>query len=162
MITYAERLKDPRWQRKRLERLQIAEFRCESCEDETKTLHVHHKFYRKGAMPWEYTDQELEVLCEDCHEAIHQLRSRLNAAIAQLDDYDVHRLLGYAQALLMWGLGDGPERLKLENYEHATGVSDVIGSQMGTEQILKLTARDSCITAQTLRDLWDLRKKQSL
>ena len=160
MITYAEHLKDPRWQRKRLERLQLAEFRCENCDDETKTLHVHHKFYRKGAMPWEYTDQELEVLCEDCHESIHQLRSRLNAAVTQLDVYDVHRLLGYAQALHMWGLGDNPGRLKLENYEHAEGASDVIGFPMGAEQILELMAEDRCITARTLRELWDLRKNR--
>jgi len=29
--TYAEKLKDPRWQKKRLERLDLAEWECEIC-----------------------------------------------------------------------------------------------------------------------------------
>lgn len=70
-LAYRVQLKDPRWQRRRLERLQVAHFRCEECADTKKTLHVHHKKYRDGAAPWEYTDDELEVLCDDCHEARH-------------------------------------------------------------------------------------------
>lgn len=70
-MTYAEQLKHPKWQKRRLEILDRAKFRCESCEDSETTLHVHHKRYRKGAMAWEYSDQELIALCEDCHESEH-------------------------------------------------------------------------------------------
>ena len=98
MTTYSERLKDPRWQRRRLEILQRSDFSCEDCEATDKTLHVHHKLYRKGAMPWEYADHELEALCEDCHEKHHATRDRLNAVLAELHSSDIEEVLGFALA----------------------------------------------------------------
>lgn len=71
--TYSELLKDPRWQRKRLEVMQAANFACEKCECKTVTLHVHHTVYRRGLMPWEYQRSELCCLCKDCHAATHGL-----------------------------------------------------------------------------------------
>ena len=70
-IPYAQKLKDPRWQRKRLEALNRAEFRCEACQDTESTLHVHHKAYFKGREPWEYDVEQLAVLCENCHAYEH-------------------------------------------------------------------------------------------
>lgn len=66
--SYAEKLKDPRWQRKRLEVFERAKFTCEECSGTDKTLHVHHKRYIRGREPWEYEDKvDLACLCEDCH-----------------------------------------------------------------------------------------------
>lgn len=70
---YRGQLRDPRWQRRRLEIMQRADFSCEECSSKTRTLHVHHKIYRTGAMPWEYTDAELACICEDCHSAEHEI-----------------------------------------------------------------------------------------
>jgi hypothetical protein len=67
-LTYFEKLKDPRWQRKRLDILNRSNFSCEDCHDKTSTLHVHHCIYHKGAEPWEYQDDELRALCAPCHE----------------------------------------------------------------------------------------------
>jgi len=69
--SYSEKLKDPRWQRKRLEVLETTDFHCESCSDHESTLHVHHKLYLKGKEPWEYNRKQLVVLCDRCHENIH-------------------------------------------------------------------------------------------
>jgi hypothetical protein len=66
-MTYSEKLKDPRWQRKRLEILQANEFKCWDCGEGTQTLHVHHCYYEKGLMPWEYPDDSLKCLCDWCH-----------------------------------------------------------------------------------------------
>lgn len=66
-IEYAKKLKDPRWQRKRLEILQRDDFACKDCRDRASTLHVHHKYYRWGAEPWEYPELALVTLCEACH-----------------------------------------------------------------------------------------------
>lgn len=66
-MTYAEKLKDPRWQKKRLEILQRDEFACQLCFDTTNTLHVHHKIYHKSRNPWDYPAEALITLCEDCH-----------------------------------------------------------------------------------------------
>lgn len=78
--TYAQQLKDPRWQKRRLERLNAARFSCENCGDETTELHVHHPEYFRGRKAWEYEDDELEVLCKPCHSKHHELEQRLKQA----------------------------------------------------------------------------------
>lgn len=70
--TYAELLKDPRWQKKRLEILNRDSFICKSCGDNEKTLHVHHLVYINNNQPWEYEDKLLITLCEDCHQEIEE------------------------------------------------------------------------------------------
>ncbi len=69
-MTYNEQLRDPRWQRKRLETLSAANWQCRRCRSDRKTLHVHHLAYRQVA-PWDYALEELEVLCEACHRLEH-------------------------------------------------------------------------------------------
>ncbi len=68
---YSELLRDPRWQRKRLEIMKRASFACEECGATTKTLNVHHVKYVRGRKPWEYADAELRCLCEPCHGKEH-------------------------------------------------------------------------------------------
>lgn len=72
-MAYSDLLRDPRWQRKRLEVMQRADFSCEECGDATRTLNVHHIKYKKGRKPWEYDASELRCLCEHCHKAEHGL-----------------------------------------------------------------------------------------
>lgn len=67
MKTYAEKLRDPRWQKKRLEIMKRDEFSCNGCGDAESTLNVHHHYYEKGKMPWEYPDSAFSTLCENCH-----------------------------------------------------------------------------------------------
>ena len=66
--SYYEKLKDPRWQKKRLEILDRDKFTCQMCEATDMTLHVHHKYYVTGREPWEYPDCALVTLCEQCHD----------------------------------------------------------------------------------------------
>jgi len=70
-MKYAQKFKDPRWQKKRLEILERDEWRCQICNDQDSTLHVHHRFYEKGKEPWEYSDSALVTLFEECHETEH-------------------------------------------------------------------------------------------
>jgi hypothetical protein len=65
--SYSEKLKDPRWQKKRLEVLEAKNWRCECCGETEKTLNVHHIIYRKNANPWDYELDEFKVYCESCH-----------------------------------------------------------------------------------------------
>lgn len=69
--TYSEKLKDPRWQRRRLEIMERDVFQCQMCFDRDNTLTVHHKEYLKGLEPWEYEDDLLVTLCERCHKKVH-------------------------------------------------------------------------------------------
>ena len=79
--TYWEKLKDPRWQRKRLEIMQRDDFTCVSCGGKDKTLNVHHKTYRKNAEPWDYADENFVTYCEYCHEEIHQYFNEIKTSI---------------------------------------------------------------------------------
>jgi hypothetical protein len=65
--TYSEKLRDPRWQRMRLEVMNRDEFTCQVCYDKAATLNVHHRWYRFGADPWDYPAEALVTLCESCH-----------------------------------------------------------------------------------------------
>jgi len=75
-MTYAEKLKDPRWQKKRLEILNRDNFKCsiESCGETTKTLHVHHLDYLSDTEPWDYPNEYLMTICESCHQHITEVR----------------------------------------------------------------------------------------
>ena len=105
--------KDPRWQKKRLERMQTANFRCESCESEDKTLNVHHKSYKKNHNPWEYKDYELECLCEDCHAEKHKIKDRLATALHEfktdtnLSENPEEELLGFLEGRIHSGMPFG-------------------------------------------------------
>lgn len=83
--SYAEKLKDPRWQAKRLEILSRDEFTCLTCQSKDKTLHVHHRWYEKGLDPWDYESDVYQTLCEDCHTSIEsELQSIRELASANI------------------------------------------------------------------------------
>ncbi len=67
-MKYAEKFKDPRWQKKRLKILARDKFTCQKCRDKESTLHIHHRYYEKGKEPWDYPDYAFITLCVDCHE----------------------------------------------------------------------------------------------
>jgi 5-methylcytosine-specific restriction endonuclease McrA len=66
-MNYSEKLKDPRWQKKRLEVLQRDNFACQHCEDKETSLHIHHTYYEFGKDIWDYEKESLITLCETCH-----------------------------------------------------------------------------------------------
>lgn len=68
---YAEKLKDPRWQRKRLEIFMRDGWTCCECGDSKSELQLHHKKYIKGREPWEYADHYFKTLCVNCHKREH-------------------------------------------------------------------------------------------
>ncbi len=77
---YAAYLRSPWWQRVRRVRIHYADFTCNRCgyrqesfEPSDKRLEVHHLTYKHLGAEWPW---ELEVLCEDCHAAHHELPPR--------------------------------------------------------------------------------------
>jgi len=91
--TYAEKLKDPRWQKKRLEVLEASKWMCDDCGDTKSTLSVHHTYYEFKREPWEYGLDTLMCLCEDCHTARQDGERDLKLEfsrllkLVQLDDF---------------------------------------------------------------------------
>lgn len=73
---YGELLRDPRWQKKRLEVMHRDDFTCVACGRKDKTLNVNHLKY-SGA-PWDVDVAFLETLCEDCHRARTMLDKQSN------------------------------------------------------------------------------------
>ena len=70
-MKYTEQLNDPLWHAKRCEVLIAANFVCQKCGATEGTLEVHHPKYIAGRMAWEYEVDELECLCDHCHELQH-------------------------------------------------------------------------------------------
>ena len=65
-MTYSEKLRHPKWQKKRLEILSRDGFKCLFCGTDEKNLQVHHLLYKKRD-PWDYPDYLYQTLCDDCH-----------------------------------------------------------------------------------------------
>ena len=81
-MDYREKLRDPKWQKKRLEVLEAAGFECEHCGDKDTTLHVHHKIYRPGHDPWDCEDGDLVCLCEKCHKSKTEMKRSVEEFMA--------------------------------------------------------------------------------
>ena len=65
---YSTLLKNPKWQKKRLEIFQRDKWKCRLCGDKENTLHVHHLAY--GEFPWSINERFLITVCEDCHKTM--------------------------------------------------------------------------------------------
>lgn len=94
-LSYAEQIKRPEWQKRRLERLKISSFTCDQCGSSENELHVHHLLYKKKAMIWEYDNVDLAVLCSSCHLKTHVLEDSLKQEITYISYAEKLRLLGY-------------------------------------------------------------------
>lgn len=120
--TYFELLKDPRWQRKRLEIMKEADFACVHCGEMEKPLNVHHGYYEKGKMPWEYPNNTLHCLCEDCHRIVSESALKLKQLIGTLSGDDVDRVYGYVLGLKSF---EGPDhKIVLDGIEEIFGFTD--------------------------------------
>lgn len=86
MSTYYEKLRDPRWQKRRLEIMQRDGFKCRDCGAVDKTLNVHHCHYAKT--PWDADERALLTVCEDCHgnrqKMEDSIRQNLGVVLAKL------------------------------------------------------------------------------
>lgn len=96
--TYSDKLKDPRWQRRRLEIYQRDNFTCIYCGDKTKELQVHHVLYLSNRDPWEYDEIHLVTACRDCHADETELRSEDASLIGMLNMAGIRRREMYSLA----------------------------------------------------------------
>ena len=78
---YGKKLRDPRWQRRRLEILERDGWACALCGDDISTLAVHHRWYEKDIEPWEQSNESLVTLCERCHQLEYDERPGAETAL---------------------------------------------------------------------------------
>jgi hypothetical protein len=100
---YAKKLRSPLWQKLRLKIMERDAFTCRHCRSKENTLNVHHSFYLKGKAPWEYDENTLITLCEDCHKQVEST-NRLLLSVTGQSNTNRALLLAFAEALS----GTGP------------------------------------------------------
>lgn len=119
-MTYQEQIKSPKWQKKRLEILNLRGFKCEKCSCEERQLHIHHRFYLKDRKAWEYNNDVFQVLYHSCHENEH-LSEHVN-------DFDIYKYL----------------ILRLNDKDEAFGVALIIDSLIDIIKLKKIKGEHPC------------------
>jgi hypothetical protein len=157
--SYYELLRRPEWQKKRLAVMNAADFSCQECGATERTLNVHHRFYKKGAKPWEYVDEDLVCLCEECHRDRHELQVDLGRRLGRLPHQWLEHVNGYAAGLLlnMGEVGDVP----CPTSDFAMGLASVYGLSpwwVWADRILAERVRDGSVSHELLAALADERK----
>lgn len=95
------------WKIRRLQIFTRDAFKCQYCCDSKRKLHAHHILYLKNATPWNYPENYLITLCEQCHEKEH-------IALDALELYDiVELLLSGMLAIDIWKKLKNNEKLKI-------------------------------------------------
>ena len=82
-MTYQEKLKDPRWQKRRLEVFNKAMWKCEDCWANDKELQVHHCYYIRSLQPWEHGDDLLICVCPECHKQRQEKEEAVHVAVGR-------------------------------------------------------------------------------
>lgn len=122
MVSYYELLKHPQWQKKRLLVLERAAFCCENCGSGENTLHVHHTYYESGRKPWEYPDESLHALCEQCHVTAQDMKTVFDRQLGKIGYSAIDELYGYALGISSRADLEAP--IDVLNYEVACGLAD--------------------------------------
>ncbi len=105
IVEFFQQYQHPEWQKKRLQVLERAGWKCEQCGEADKQMHVHHKRYIKGRKVWEYDLENFEALCGACHEDNHEAKDRINDILAWIPGY----MWGEAADLLFGWAGAIPQ-----------------------------------------------------
>ena len=117
--TYGDLLKDPRWQRKRLEIFNRDGWECQHCFEKNKTLNIHHIKYI-GEYPWETPDKYLITLCEDCHKEETNLKwcDLINMATnAGITRHDIWQIIALTNFRIQQYGGKYPNKIRAMKHE---------------------------------------------
>jgi hypothetical protein len=73
---YADLMRYPEWRVFAWKCKEARGFVCQTCAPGVgrrgeKGLEVHHWWYEQDRWPWDYAPEDVAVLCEPCHEALH-------------------------------------------------------------------------------------------
>ena len=91
-MSYSDELRNPLWQKRRLQVFERAGWRCEWCGTTQSQLHAHHKVYLSRHKPWEYPDILLECLCDQCHERAHEHKRQFELCVASRPSAELSKL----------------------------------------------------------------------
>jgi hypothetical protein len=140
-MSYSEQLKRPEWQRKRLEVLNAAGWKCQHCGANDSMLHVHHKRYVKGCVAWEYAASDLESLCEACHSEAHETKELIDEILAGLP---TAMWMDAASLLVGWASGVVDSELSSRAYDAFTEEAGLLASackNLSIYEVIELRAK---------------------
>ncbi len=93
---YMEKLRDPRWQKRKAEVIERDGYQCTRCPaglNDGRNLQVHHGYYsREFEFPWEYPIESLFTLCEKCHPQAEIVRAQVYEALGKLHGKYQHHI----------------------------------------------------------------------
>jgi len=120
------------------------EFRCRYCHSKEKTLHVHHRHYRKGAMPWDYENYLLVTLCEECHQEAESLKSFICERLgsSKHDDYTLVRICA--------ALHTEPEQITFLGWA-ATGLASAIAEAVDFHELYEKDPEEASVALGGIR-----------
>jgi hypothetical protein len=95
MRSYAEKLKDSRWKKRRAQILVRDGHECTWCGERNTVLHVHHLHYEPRREPWDYPDDMLLTVCGSCHAMHEGIRLALLRVLSAGGAGHYSRTLGY-------------------------------------------------------------------
>lgn len=78
----------PEWRKKRKTILDDRNHQCENCTSK-QNLQVHHKKYISGRRVWQYANDELQVLCANCHREEHGLGGKMKTCSYRGCDWEI-------------------------------------------------------------------------
>lgn len=97
---FFDQYKDPRWQKKRLEIMERDEFSCQCCYETESELNVHHRKYIKDKKIWEYNNDQLVTLCDNCHKEVHITKDRINDLISDIPEIFLDKFLDILPSII--------------------------------------------------------------
>lgn len=108
-MTYRDKLRDPRWQRKRLQIFERDGWACCICHRKDQNLQVHHLVYSKRD-PWDYPSHVYQTLCDHCHDERQEITDKIVDAVRlSLKNIPTERLLSVAQDLFSFATNEMDE-----------------------------------------------------
>lgn len=109
MSRYSDRLKNPKWQKLRLEVFNRDRFSCRFCGDKDKTLNVHHLEY--NGEPWDTPLDRLITLCERCHSECETIIKLVRDEMFCKEGLDAYKkitwIIGHGHGYAMLSILDG-------------------------------------------------------
>lgn len=84
-IKFEEQYKHPKWQEVRARIFKRDKFKCRLCEIDGRQLHLHHRYYKRATMVWDYPDECFITVCQQCHNYLHDVQDILNVQLSKID-----------------------------------------------------------------------------
>ena len=75
-MPYKEQFSNEKWKAFRTFIFAVRGKECEMCGEE-KNLCIHHIKYKSNKKAWEYTCNDVMVLCKKCHEKVHNITTNI-------------------------------------------------------------------------------------